>query len=112
LTLLEAAQLAKMLRDNWGITETVAPMMRAPNMLVTEIEKAVEQEYFSVVLKDIGPKKIEVIKAVRQITNLGLKDAKDMVEAPSSVVVSDVGKDEATRVKTLLESAGAVVALV
>src|SRR5262245_57847281 len=75
LTLLEAGTLAKMLREKWGIAEVVPPMMRPADSVVTEIEQAVEKEFFDVVLKDIGPKKIEVIKSIRKLTQLGLSEA-------------------------------------
>lgn len=112
LTLLEAAELKTMLEEKWGVT-AAAPMaggmmMMAPGGAAVEEEEKTE---FNVVLKDIGPKKIEVIKAVRQLTDLGLKEAKDLVEGAPQTVLEAVTKDAAADAKAKLEEAGAVVEL-
>jgi len=114
LTLLEAAQLKEKLEEKWGVT-AAAPMAMAamPMMASAAPDAAAEEEKteFTVVLKDVGPKKIEVIKAVRQITDLGLKEAKDLVEGAPNNVVEDVPKEAAEDAKAKLEAAGAVVEL-
>ena len=99
LTVLEAADLAKLLEEKWGVT-AAAP-----------VEAAEEQTEFTVVLASFGEKKIEVIKEVRGITGLGLKEAKDLVEAAPKPVKEGVSKDEANKIKAQLEAAGAKVEL-
>ncbi len=112
LTLLEAAQLAKELQDEWGVT-AAAPMMAmaaapaAAGAAVAEPEE--EKTEFDVVLKGIGDNKINVIKEVRKITNLGLKEAKDLVESTPATVVTGVSKEAAAEAKAALEAAGAAV---
>ncbi len=111
LTLLEAAQLKKLLEEKWGVTAAAAPVMMAggpaaPAAAAAPVEEKTE---FDVVLKEVGPKKIEVIKVVRAITNLGLKEAKDLVETPNSTVQTAVAKATADDTKKKLEEAGAVV---
>jgi large subunit ribosomal protein L7/L12 len=110
LTLMEASQLVKLLEDKLGVSAAapVAMMGAAP---VAEAEPEEEQTEFNVVLKDFGPKKIEVIKAVRQLTSLGLREAKEMVESAPSNVLEAVGKEAAEDAKGKLEAAGAVVEL-
>ncbi|MBI5959419.1 MAG: 50S ribosomal protein L7/L12 [Chloroflexi bacterium] len=116
LTVMEAAELKKMLEDAWGV-QAAAPMaMGAMPMMAmaggagaAAAEPAEEQTEFTVVLKDIGPKKIEVIKVVRQLTNLGLKEAKDLVEGAPSNVMEAVTKEAAADAKSKLEEAGAVI---
>jgi large subunit ribosomal protein L7/L12 len=111
LTLLEAAELSKLLQDKWGVS-AAAPMMMgampgaaAPAAVVVE-----EKTEFDVVLKDAGAKKIEVIKVVRQlIPSLGLKEAKDLVDSAPQTVLSAVSKDAAAEAKGKLETAGAGV---
>src|SRR5215475_508518 len=98
LTVLEAADLAKLLEEKWGVS-AAAP---AP---------AAEKTEFTVVLTDAGDKKINVIKEVRAITGLGLKEAKDLVEGAPKEVKADVPKDEAAKIKKQLEDAGAKVEL-
>ena len=112
LTLLEASQLAKLLREKWGIIDTVPPFLRSPNSIIEELEKVAEKEYFDVVLEEIGPRKIEVIKAVRNLTPLGLKEAKELVETPKAKICEGVNKTFADDVLKSLEAAGAKVALV
>ncbi len=112
LTLLEAAELKKMLEEKWGVTAAAAPVMvagAAPAAAGAAPAQAEEKTEFDVVFEDIGPKKIEVIKVVRAITNLGLKEAKDLVEAPKSVIQSGVSKETAEDTKKKLEEVGAKV---
>ena len=110
LTLMEASQLVKLLEDKLGVS-AAAPvaMMGAVAAAVAEPEE--EQTEFNVVLNDFGPKKIEVIKAVRQLTSLGLREAKEMVESAPSNVLEAVSKEVAEDAKSKLEAAGAVVEL-
>ena len=113
LTVMEAAELKTLLEEAWGV-EAAAPMaMGAMPMMAAAAaapaEEEEEQTEFTVVLKDVGPKKIEVIKVVRSLTSLGLKEAKDLVEGAPSNVMEDVGKDAAADAKSKLEEAGAVV---
>jgi large subunit ribosomal protein L7/L12 len=114
LTVLEAAELKSLLEEKWGV-EASAPMamgampmmgMAAPAAAAEEEEEKTE---FDVVLKDIGPKKIEVIKVVRSLTNLGLKEAKDLVEGVPSNVMEAVSKESAEDAKSKLEGVGAAV---
>ncbi|MGC9955227.1 MAG: 50S ribosomal protein L7/L12 [Rhizomicrobium sp.] len=109
LTVLEAAELAKLLEDKWGVSAAapVAAAVAAPVAAVAAIEKT----EFTVVLAAAGDKKINVIKEIRAITGLGLKEAKDLVEAAPKEVKADVSKDEANKIKKQLEDAGAKVEL-
>lgn len=110
LTLMEAAQLKKMLEETWGVTAAAAPVMMAGGGAAAVAAAPVEEQTeFDVILKEIGPKKIEVIKVVRAITNLGLKEAKDLVETPNSTVQTGVAKVTAEETKKKLEDAGAVI---
>jgi large subunit ribosomal protein L7/L12 len=110
LTLLEAAELKKMLEEKWGVTAAAAPVMMAGGAAPAAAAAPVEEKTeFDVVFDDIGPKKIEVIKVVRAITNLGLKEAKDLVEAAKSVVQTGVSKATAEDTKKKLEEVGAKV---
>lgn len=112
LTLLEAAQLKKMLEEKWGVTAAAAPVMvagAAPAAGGAAPAPVEEKTEFDVVFEDVGPKKIEVIKVVRAITNLGLKEAKDLVEAPKSVIQTGVSKETAEETKKKLEEVGAKV---
>ena len=108
LTLMEASELVKMLEDKLGVS-AAAPVMMGAMPVAAEPEE--EQTEFNVVLKDYGPKKIEVIKAVRQLTSLGLKEAKTMVESAPTNVMEAVSKEAAEDAKAKLESAGAAVEL-
>lgn len=108
LTLLEAAELKKLLEEKWGVTAAAAPMMMA-GPAAPAAAPVEEKTEFDVVLKEVGPKKIEVIKVVRAITNLGLKEAKDLVEAAGSTVQTGVSKTTAEETKKKLEDAGAVI---
>ena len=113
LTLLEAAELTKMLEEKWGVS-AAAPMamMQAGPAVAAAVEEEEEKTEFDVVITDIGPKKIQVIKAVRAVTSLGLKEAKDAVEAAAggeSIILEAVSKELAEDAKAKLEAEGAVV---
>jgi large subunit ribosomal protein L7/L12 len=109
LTVLEAADLAKMLEEKWGVSAAAAvAVAAAPGAAAAAVEEKTE---FTVVLAAVGEKKIEVIKEVRALTGLGLKEAKDLVEAAPKAVKEGVTKDEAEKVKAQLEKAGAKVEL-
>ena len=109
LTVLEAAELSKMLEEKWGVSAAAAVAVAAgPAAAAAPVE---EQTEFNVVLASAGDKKIEVIKEVRAITGLGLKEAKDLVEAAPKPVKEGVGKDEANKIKETLEKVGAKVEL-
>jgi large subunit ribosomal protein L7/L12 len=110
LTVLEAAELTKMLEEQWGVSAAAPMMMAAPTMAAAaDAEPAEEQTEFLVVLKDVGPKKIDVIKAIRQITTLGLKDAKDLAETAGAKVLEGASKEASQDAKSKLEAAGATV---
>jgi len=113
MTVMEAAELTKMLEEAWGVS-AAAPMAMAamPAGGGAAAEAVEEKTEFDVILKDVGPKKIDVIKVIRQITSLGLKDAKDMAETIGGKVLEAASKDAATDAKTKLEGAGAKVELV
>jgi len=108
LTLVEASELVKMLEDKLGVS-AAAPVAMMGAMPAADVEPEEEQTEFNVVLTDFGPKKINVIKVVRQMTSLGLKEAKDMVEAAPINVLESVGKEVADDAKAKLEEAGAKV---
>jgi large subunit ribosomal protein L7/L12 len=110
LTVLEAAELAKMLEEKWGVTAAAAvAVAAAPGAAgAAPVEEKTE---FNVILTAIGDKKIEVIKEVRALTGLGLKEAKDLVEAAPKPVKEGVNKEEADKIKTTLEKVGAKVEL-
>src|SRR6202521_3117313 len=109
LTVLEAAELAKMLEEKWGVSAAAAVAVAGP--AAAAAAPAEEKTEFTVMLMAAGDKKIEVIKEVRALTGLGLKEAKDLVEAAPKEVKADVSKDEAEKVKKQLEDAGAKVEL-
>jgi large subunit ribosomal protein L7/L12 len=109
LTVLEAAELAKMLEEKWGVSAAAAVAVAAAPAGGGAAAAVEEQTEFSVILKTAGDKKINVIKEVRAITNLGLKEAKDLVEAGGKTVKEGVPKDEAEKIKAQLEGAGATV---
>ena len=109
LTVLEAAELSKMLEDKWGVS-AAAPVAVAA-VAGGDAPAAEEKDSFDVVLAAIGDKKINVIKEVRAITGLGLKEAKDLVESAPKAVKEGVGKDEAEELKKKLEEVGASVEL-
>jgi len=107
LTVLEAAELAKLLEEKWGVSAAAAIAVAAgPGAAAAAVEEKTE---FTVVLTAIGEKKIEVIKEVRAITGLGLKEAKDLVEGAPKTVKDGVNKDEAAKIKATLEKVGAKV---
>ncbi len=108
LTVIEAADLSKLLEEKWGVSAAVPVAAVAATAPAAEAE-AEEQTEFEVVLTAYGEKKINVIKEVRAITALGLKEAKDLVEAAPKTVKEAVGKDEAEEIKKKLEDAGATV---
>jgi large subunit ribosomal protein L7/L12 len=111
LTVLEAAELAKMLEEKWGVSAAAAVAVAAAPGAGAAAPAAEEQTEFTVVLAAAGDKKIEVIKEVRAITGLGLKEAKDLVEGAPKPVKEGVGKDEAKKMKEQLEKVGAKVEL-
>jgi large subunit ribosomal protein L7/L12 len=112
LSVLEAAELVKMLEEKWGVS-AAAPVAvaAAAGPAGGAAEAAEEKTEFDVVIKDAGPKKIEVIKVIRQLTSLGLGDAKTMAETAGGKVLTQVGKDAAEDAKKKLEEAGAVIEL-
>ncbi len=110
LSVLEAADLAKLLEDKWGVS-AAAPVAVAAAAAGGDAAAAEEKTEFDVVLASIGEKKINVIKEVRALTGLGLKEAKDLVEAAPKAVKEGVSKDEAEEIKGKLEGAGATVEL-
>jgi large subunit ribosomal protein L7/L12 len=111
LTVLEAAELAKMLEEKWGVSAAAAVAVAGPAAAGAAAEAAEEQTEFTVVLAAAGDKKIEVIKEVRAITGLGLKEAKDLVEGAPKPVKEGVSKEEGAKLKEQLEKAGAKVEL-
>ena len=111
LTVLEAAELSKLLEDKWGVSAAAPVAAAAAAGPAAAAAPAVEKTEFTVVLTETGDKKINVIKEVRAITGLGLKEAKDLVEGAPKEVKADVSKDEAAKIKKQLEDAGAKVEL-
>lgn len=112
MTVLELAELVKALEERFGVT-AAAPVAVAAGPAVAAVEEEEEKTEFDVVLQDIGDKKIQVIKVVRQLTNLGLKEAKELVEsAPNAVVAEEITKEEADAMKAKLDETGATVQLV
>lgn len=116
LTVLEAAELKKLLEERWGVTAAAAaPVMMAAMpgaagaAVAAPAEEAEEQTEFNVILSDVGPEKINVIKVIRTITNLGLKEAKDLVESAPATVLEGVNKDAANDAKSKLEAVKAKV---
>ena len=112
LTVLEAAELAKLLEEKWGVSAAAAVAVAAgPAQGAAAAAPVEEKTEFTVVLAAIGDKKIEVIKEVRAVTGLGLKEAKDLVEGAPKTVKEAVGKEEAEKIKAALEKVGAKVEL-
>jgi large subunit ribosomal protein L7/L12 len=109
LSVLEASQLSKMLEEKWGVSAAAPVAVAAAGATAPAAEAAPEQTEFDVILAAIGEKKINVIKEVRAITSLGLKEAKDLVEAAPKLVKEGVNKEEAEKIKKQLEDAGATV---
>lgn len=108
LTVLEAAELSKLLEEKWGVS-AAAPVAVAAAPAAAGAAAAEEKTEFDVILADAGDKKINVIKEVRAITGLGLKEAKDLVEGAPKTVKEGASKDEAEKIKKVLEEAGAKV---
>ena len=111
LTVLEAAELAKLLEEKWGVSAAAAVAVAAAPGAAAAAAPVEEQTEFSVILAAVGDKKIEVIKEVRAITGLGLKEAKDLVEGAPKPVKEGASKDEAEKIKAALEKVGAKVEL-
>ena len=111
LSVLEAAELVKKLEEKWGVSAAAPMAMAAMPGAAAAAEPVEEKTEFDVVIKDPGAKKIDVIKVIRQLTSLGLGEAKTMAETAGSKVVSGVGKDAANEAKKKLEEAGATVVL-
>ena len=110
LSVLEAAELVKILEENWGVSAAAPVAVAAASPAAAGAgEPAEEKTEFDVVIKEAGPKKIEVIKAIRQLTSLGVKEAKELAETPDGKVLEGVGKEAATDAKSKLEAAGASV---
>ncbi|MDE0631947.1 MAG: 50S ribosomal protein L7/L12 [Caldilineaceae bacterium] len=110
LTLLEAAELVKMLEESWGVSAAASVAVAGVTGAAAEVEEeAEEQTEFDVILADMGARKINVIKAVRAVTSLGLREAKELVESAPAPVVQGVAKDVAEDAKTQLEAEGATV---
>src|SRR5476651_2515930 len=108
LSVIEAAELSKLLEDKWGVSAAAPVAVAAVGAAAPDVA-AEEQTEFTVILAKAGEKKIEVIKEVRAITGLGLKEAKDLVEAAPKAVKEGVSKDEVAKIKKMLEDAGATV---
>ncbi len=111
LSVLDAADLVKKLEEKWGVSAAAPVAMAMPGAAAAAAEPVEEKTEFDVVIKDPGAKKIDVIKVIRQLTSLGLGEAKTMAETAGSKVVSGVGKDAANEAKKKLEEAGATVVL-
>jgi large subunit ribosomal protein L7/L12 len=109
LTVMEAAELSKLLEDKWGVSAAAPVAAAAAAPAAVAAAPAEEQTEFTVILAKAGDKKINVIKEVRTITGLGLKEAKDLVEAAPKPVKEGVGKDEVAKIRKMLEDAGAAV---
>ena len=109
LSVLEAAQLSKLLEEKWGVSAAAPVAVAAAGGGAAAAAPAAEQTEFNVILATVGDKKINVIKEVRAITGLGLKEAKDLVEGAPKPVKEGVNKDEAAKLKKQLEEAGATV---
>ncbi|MEN4043046.1 MAG: 50S ribosomal protein L7/L12 [Anaerolineaceae bacterium] len=109
LTVLEAAELVKQLEQKWGVSAAAPVAAVAAPIAAAAAEPVEEKTEFDVILKDAGPKKIETIKVIRQLTNLGLVEAKTMAETAGAKVLSAVAKSAAAEAKAKLEAAGASV---
>ncbi|MBT3322783.1 MAG: 50S ribosomal protein L7/L12 [Anaerolineae bacterium] len=107
MSVLEAAELVSLLEEKWGVSAAAPVAVAAAGG--GAVEAAEEKTEFDVVLKDTGPKKIDVIKAIRQLTSLGLKESKELAETAGSKILAEVGKDAAEDAKQKLEAAGAVI---
>jgi len=107
LTVMEAASLVKLLEEKWGVSAAAPVAVAAAG--AAPAEAAEEQTEFAVILKEVGAKKINVIKAVREVTSLGLKEAKDLVDGAPKAIKEDVTKDEAEAIKKRFEEQGAKI---
>jgi large subunit ribosomal protein L7/L12 len=114
LSVLEAAELVKKLEESWGVSAAAPVAMAAVSAApaAAAAEAVEEKTEFTVVIKDAGPKKIEVIKTIRQFTTLGLKEAKEAAETPGTKILEAVSKEAAADAKSKLEAAGAVVEVI
>jgi large subunit ribosomal protein L7/L12 len=114
LSVLEAAELVKKLEESWGVSAAAPVAMAAVSAApaAAAAEAVEEKTEFTVVIKDAGPKKIEVIKTIRQFTSLGLKEAKEAAETPGTKILEAVSKEAAADAKSKLEAAGAVVEVI
>ncbi len=111
LSVVDAAELVSKLEEEWGVSAAAPVAVAAAPAAGADAEASEEKTEFDVVIKDAGPKKIEVIKAIRQLTTIGLKEAKELSETPGSKIMEQVGKDAANDAKAKLEAAGAVIEL-
>ncbi|MEO8357893.1 MAG: 50S ribosomal protein L7/L12 [Chloroflexota bacterium] len=111
LSVLEAADLVKLLEDKWGVSAAAPMAMAMPGAAAAAAEPVEEKTEFDVVIKDPGAKKIDVIKVIRQLTQLGLGEAKTMAETAGGKILTGVGKDAANDAKKKLEEAGANIVL-
>ena len=111
LTILEAAELTKLLEEKWGVSAAAPVAVAAAGAGAGAAEAVEEKSEYDVIIKDVGPKKIDVIIAIRQLTQLGLKDAKDLAETADAKVIEQVGKESAQDAQSKLEAAGATVEL-
>ena len=109
LSVLEAAELVKKLEERWGVSAAAPVAAVAAVAAPVAAEPVEEQTEFDVIIKDAGAKRIDVIKVVRQLTNLGLKEAKDLVDGAPSTVLENVSKEAAADAKTKLEATGAAI---
>ena len=109
LSVLELVELKQALEERWGVTAAAPVLAAAAAAPAAAAAAEEEQTAFEVILKEIGPEKIKVIKAVRELTSLGLRESKEMVDGAPNTVIKDVGKDEANAAKAKLEAVGAVV---
>jgi large subunit ribosomal protein L7/L12 len=109
LTVLEASELVKQLEEKWGVSAAAPAAAAAAPTSAAAAEPVEEKTEFDVVLKETGAKKIDVIRVVRQLTNLGLKEAKEVSETPGAKILEAVGKDAANDAKAKLEAVGAVI---
>ena len=111
MTVMEIVDLVKMMEDKFGVSAAAPVAVAAVGAAAAAAPAAEEKTEFDVVIKDAGPKKIDVIKAIRQMTSLGLKEAKDLAETPDAKVLENAGKEAANDAKSKLEAAGATVEL-
>ena len=111
LSVVEAADLVSKLEEEWGVSAAAPVAMAAAPADGAAGETAEEKSEFDVIIKETGPKKIDVIKVIRQLTNVGLKDAKELSESAGAKIMEQVGKDAANDAKAKLEAAGAVIEL-